>query len=303
MGWFTMEKAEKNPRVLLIGNGINRTFGGGDWSALLKALYTNPRVPFERIRELPFPLQAVLATANRIDRTLLGKQEALYGADRMEELEKPLQALLNAGFDHILTTNYSYELERAAGICRKRDGTDCVRYQDHSRAVDRAESKYMLHTFYRVPYNGIENKVWHIHGEARKPDSIILGHYYYGNLLGKYQSILEKRGNRQVKRQTAGEPPIIDSWLDAFIMGDVYVLGFGFDYSEMDLWWLLNRKKNEKAEHGTVRYFAPGDDPIKLSLLEAYGVQVEDLGFHVKPDDYKPFYSAAIEKICAELNS
>lgn len=296
-----MATGRKYPKVLLIGNGINRAFGGAGWSALLKALHTNPKIPFEKIKDLPFPLQAVLATEDQVDTAMLKKKEAFYGADHIEELKQPLQALLGAGFDHILTTNYSYELERVAGICKRRDGEDCKKYQDHTRETDRAEQKYLLHTFYRVPYNGVENKVWHIHGEARKKDSIVLGHYYYGNLLGKYQEILRRRGNRQLKRQDAGEPPIIESWLEAFIMGDVYVLGFGFDYSEMDLWWLLNRKKKENADHGTVWYFAPGEDPVKLSLLDAYGVQTEDLGFHVEPEDYKPFYTAAIEKICAEM--
>jgi len=36
----------------------------------------------------------------------------------------------------------------------------------------------------------------------------------------------------------------LDSWLDAFIMGDVYVLGFGFDFLEFFLWGLQNNGRN-----------------------------------------------------------
>ena len=299
-----MDKLQKRfPQVLLIGNGINRAFGGTDWSSLIKSLHTNLKISFQRIKDLPFPLQIILATGDHVDKTLSERKDAFLGVNEMKTLEAPLQKLLGAGFDHILTTNYSYELERAAGICKQRDGSDCKKYQKHTGEVPRVEPRYLLRSFCSVPYNGINNKVWHIHGEARKPGSIVIGHYYYGNLLGKYQELLKGRGNKQADRQKTGEPPLINSWLDAFIMGDVYVVGFGYDYSEMDLWWLLNRKKNEKADHGIVRYYAPAVDPVKMSLLEAYGAQVNDLGFHVEPEDYKEFYNAAIAEICDQVTT
>ena len=36
-------------------------------------------------------------------------------------------------------------------------------------------------------------------------------------------------------------------WLDSFVLGNVNILGLGMDFSELDLWWLLNRKKRESA--------------------------------------------------------
>lgn len=248
-------------------------------------------------------MQVVLATGDMVDKTVLKKLDVFHGIDDMEELESPLQKILTAGFDHILTTNYSYELERAAGVCLRRDGIDCKKLARHTKEGKSIEPKYLLHTYNEVLYQGYRNKIWHIHGEARKPDSIIIGHYYYANLLAKYQEALKETGGKQLARQKEGKPPVESTWLDAFIMGDVYVLGFGFDTSEMDLWWLLNRKKREKARHGNMYFYEPGYNSVKAALLETYDVQVLNLGFSNALKDYKPFYEHVISDICNRVSS
>ena len=114
--------------------------------------------------------------------------------------------------------------------------------------------------------------------------------------------MLSKRGNKQEFREKAGEPPLISSWLDAFIMGDVYVLGFGYDFSEMDLWWLLNRKQREKATTGKLYYYTHRqDDAAKLALMRAYGAEIVDLGYDTEPEDYRLFYQYAITDIGTKI--
>lgn len=53
------------------------------------------------------------------------------------------------------------------------------------------------------------------------------------------------------------------------------------DFSELDLWWLLNRKKREKALHGKVVFYEPErpEEAAKYALLRAYGAEVRHLGF------------------------
>lgn len=173
----------------------------------------------------------------------------------------------------------------------------------HTDTEPTAEGKYLLHTYNEVAYEGATHKVWHIHGEVRKPSSVVLGHYYYGNLLGRHQNELQKRGNQQYYRQQHGQSAILNSWLDAFIMGDVYVLGFGFHFSEMDMWWLLNRKNRECARHGGLYFYKPSrGNEVKASLIEAYGGKVENMGFWCAPPNYKDFYDAAIEDIKSRVN-
>lgn len=219
----------------------------------------------------------------------------------LSQIRYLIQEILDIGFDEILTTNYSYEIERTAhpGM-----GSDCVKLMHHTEEVQRAESKYLLHTYNEVKCGEKRSRVWHIHGESRKPESIILGHYSYGNLLKKYQTFFDDRKDKQSRNEKNGLPPIVDSWLDAFVMGDVYVLGFGFDFSEYDLWWLLNRKKREKASHGRVYFYEPTKgNEIKHMLLETYGVQIECLGYRQDKPDYIAFYQDAITDIRKHIES
>lgn len=292
------EKQIKYPQVLLLGNGLNKAFGGSSWDQLINSIWTNDEVALETIHDVPFPLQAVIATKDNIDEKLKEKPDSFYGVKSIDEIKIYIEQLLEMGFDHILTTNYSYEIERVACPSVKRDGEYCRKLMEHTRGCRKAETRYMLHTYNQVPYKKHANKVWYIHGEMRKPQSVILGHYYYGKLLGKYMVELDKRKNKQIKLQKNHKPPIMESWIDAFIMGDVYVLGFGYDFSEMDMWWLLNRKKREDAQHGDVIFYEPSfDKEIKFAMLDVYGAKIKDLGFNGPKINYKEFYKLAIEDI------
>lgn len=296
----------KFPQVLLLGNGLNRAYNGDGWSDLLERIKSNQKVDLNgnAFKSLPYPLQAVLVTEDKMDTAIKGNHDLFLGAETMDQLKAPIHSLLDIDFDYILTTNYSYEIERAASDKVQRDGKYCKRLMKNiGPNGPRAESKYLLHTYNEVPYNGKVHKIWHIHGEARKPQSIILGHYYYGNLLGKCQEDLRNRHNQQYERQRDGKPPILESWMDVFIMGDVYVLGFGFDFSEMDMWWMLNRKKRERAAHGSLFFYEPTAEKskIKQMLLESYGAHIKNMGFEEKPADYKSFYKASIADIASRV--
>ena len=131
---------------------------------------------------------------------------------------------------------------------------------------------------------------------------MVLGHYFYGNTVARMKAYLEQYGGLYSHYQKQGQDKPLRSWLDAFIMGDVYVLGFGFDLSEFDLWWLLNRKKLEKADHGKVYFYQPHTAAFdeKLELLKLLNVEILDCGFTEScdnPCDYKAFYNAAIQDI------
>lgn len=295
-----MEENEifRAPQVLLLGNGLNRCYGGDDWEKVIGAMWENRKIAKEQTKDVPFPLRAVIGSNDMLDQKLKSRPEFLYGLDHLEEIRKPLEKLLSAQFDHILTTNYSYELERVLNSKVKCDGEYCKNLMAHTDGSKRAEQKYLLHTYNQIIGQDHVNKIWHIHGEARKPDSVVLGHYYYGQLLSRYIAELKSRENSQLNCEKEGKPPIIKSWLDAFLMGDVYVLGFGYDFSEMDIWWLLNRKKREKAQHGKVIFYEPSyDQAAKLALLEVYGAEVKDLGYRSEKPNYPAFYEEAIDDI------
>ena len=323
-------QTNKRPQVLLLGNGINLGFSdnGISWPMLLEKITTNKSTGelldelTEKSKEngtglsaIPFPLEIVLRTDDNVDTTMNRVKtdedikELMYGSVN-KELKDILQKILSMNFDHILTTNYSYELEMSVtGDSIGSIDKTLKRTQKHTDAVSRAESKFLLHTYYPLEFNGIHNRVWHIHGEARKPNSMIIGHYYYGSLLSKYKEFLDKQSkiyNSMNKDKTTFN---IKSWLDAFIFGDVYIVGLGLDFSEMDLWWLINRKKREKSEHGKIIYYDPkpyGTDTddkltaVKHKLLTIYDAEVRspDCGYEKdNKTNYKLFYKNVLTDI------
>ena len=288
-----------HPQVLLLGNGLNRTFAAEDWNKLIKGICCNEKIDTSIIDNIAFPLRAVLATGDQLDNQIKNHKDLFYGLKSMDQIRPLLEEILRIPFDHILTTNYSYEIERVANSKVKENGDYCKYLAKNVIKGERVEGKYLLHSYNDISFENNSHKVWHIHGEARKPQSIVLGHYYYGELLSRMISTLSKRGNKQFERQQTGEQLVMESWLDAFVMGDVYVLGFGYDFSEMDLWWLLNRKKREKAQHGKLYFYEPSqENEVKHSLLETYDAEIERLGFNnMKSHEYEKFYCCAIEDI------
>lgn len=344
------EKKQHIPQVLLLGNGIIRSYSelALSWHELLLKIGCNPSLP-ENLH-MPMPLEIVLRTGDSVDAELSRHHRELYGEVRTREFEEILRSLLTLGFDHILTTNYSYELEEAALHCRLVSDAQLQQMRRQTIAIlsRSEEAKYRLHTYYRV---GCEqesqenqkaqedctgpdaeeanrstqkyvNRIWHIHGEAADPESMILGHYYYGNLLSlcrehirncerAYERLRPEDTDRRVGRmylKSLVERAIL-SWVDAFLLGDVYVLGFGYDFSEMDLWWLLNAKKKLSepgGNPGRMYYYRPDKEEafdVKQELMREYGAEVLDCGARETGSEeadgamYRQFYKDAIEDI------
>lgn len=288
------------PQVLLLGNGMNRVYGGASWAGLLQKIN---RTDFttEQVKSIPFPMQAVLLSEDHVDDSLKELRQELTQCEVHPWLDEQLKSLLSLPFDCILTPNFTYEVEHAADPAFAVQKTWFRKHQRHTPAVQRAERRFMLHTYYDLPTQRGSVPLFHIHGEARKPDTVILGHYYYGNLLFCYDDYLSRRvPQRRYPLSEGAEGLPVMSWLDYFILGDVYSLGFGFDTAEMDLWWLLCRKKREMAPHGKLYFLEPDrrSAVTKIALLRAYEAEHLHLGVSEPgPADYPAFYERAVQTI------
>lgn len=227
-----------------------------------------------------------------------------WGKINSEEQMLVLQEVLSMNFNDILTTNYSYELEAAS--VSKSEMSESVLRKMSKCTEGRVEPQYLLHSYNCVHYNGTSNRVWHIHGESRKPNSMIIGHYWYANQLARMKKESDNAKDAYLKCQLNGIAPKLDSWVDSFILGDVYVLGFGFSFSEIDLWWLLNRKFHEKAAKGKLYFYEMKNksDYEKTELMRLLDAEIISLGFTKPREDdpganemYKNFYRNAISDI------
>ena len=297
------QKPKALPQVLFLGNGLVRSFGGKSWDNLIKLIAVRDDLP-EKL-SCPFPLQAILATNDHISTAAKQYAEEFWG-EVEPDLNEQLRTLLSMRFDDIITTNYSYEIESAALGVNKVSERYLSKTCKNQEIGKKVEHKYLIQSCQVIPFGEHQNRIWHIHGEARKPNSMILSHYYYANLLHRIMDYVDKNSRYYMHRQQYGKHQPIQSWLDSFILGDVYILGFGMDFSELDIWWLLNRKKRENAIHGQVFYYEPGGDDFneKAELLKLLGVDVIHCGVSVptgtpknKAAAYREFYLKAIKDI------
>lgn len=322
------------PKVLLLGNGVPRAFGGENWNRFLDGIKDKDRFPKEaKYYEFPQTMKAAMLSAGKLDskiKDLTVNDFSLFSKTSDEEREA-IQRFISVGFDFILTTNYSYEIETSI-----LDKEELSQNQIHDlmavTGVNNAQTQYLINTFNLVH----DNQVWHIHGEARKSKSMILGQYYYGNLIAYYKNYLDNSDNR--KRLGNDGKITVKSWLDAFLYGDVYIVGFGLDIAESDIWWLLEKRMLTNG-HGNIFFYEPlsgtadgcqlwqsckqydmnecphkslmsckqnagivDQNSCKEILLDIYDVQVKNLKFVAHTtSDYRSFYSLVLDDIKSQL--
>ena len=237
----------KTPNILLLGNGINRAYGFASWDDLIRSVQTKELSEKEAasLKDVPYPLQPVILTGDHLGIQMEGISRQLSELEAPEEEKSVLKNFVSVSFDAILTTNYTYELEKALDpsfVCLP-DRQCKVRMTAYDDA-----GKYnteQLHTYFQVEDSP---SIWHIHGEAARHGTMIFEHYYYGKLLSKMQQYVSSLVARHKVSLEKQEDLEARSWIDWFMLGNVHIAGSGMSLSEMDLWWLINCKNCQVAQ-------------------------------------------------------
>lgn len=297
---------DRRPQVLLLGNGL--TYGTGvPWHELLRkvakdgAAFRKYEKQDEKGGFIGFHVPNTVLTLATSETEDI-KRHKKYG----EVLENAgyapndfLEKLLSLPFDAVLTTNYTYELEAVARPNYPGLSAEGKRKYAFT-ASDERDAKYLLHTW--NSFGADTPDIWHIHGELRRPSSIILSHDEYARLVHHILTYTESRGRDYEKFRNELK---FKSWVDYFLMGDVYVLGLALDFSEFDLWWLLGRRLRERAGCGKLLFYEPEKEEnlYKQYALKDAGAEVCSCGVAIRGSgDYARFYARAIEdmrkKVC-----
>lgn len=289
-------------KVLLAGNGINNIDSDHAyrWSDLVKDLIKK----FSGSKKIksdgkPFPLlyeeivSAALSHGNIKENDIKN-----FIADKTIDIIHPNeihQALTELNFKNILTTNYDYNLE--FGL--KSD------YKNYINLGFKKEKLYSLYRHHAVD----ETNFWHIHGEARNPQSINLGYEQYGGYLQFIRNYIihgieDDKGKKILKPLIHRlHYPIKDfySWVDFFFTKNIFITGLTLDFNEMHLWWLLSFRKRLKLTKfnridNSITYFYPKKftNKAKCDLLQSLGVNTICINA-----DEKKFY----DKVIALLKS
>lgn len=288
---------DRQPNVLFLGNGINYN-DKFSWNNVINKTAENEENTSLLKHSGSFQVpNTILSFALCSDDDT--KRHSTY-LDAFKEYDhepnEQLNKLLDIPFNAILTTNYTYELEQQY----KSDYSQLSASGKRKYAFQYAkDSKYLIHTFNKFSDSP---PIWHVHGELRRKSSMILSHDEYARLIGEIVSHNKQLGNGIEKYYSSFKAK---SWVDYFVVGNIFFRGYSLDFSELDIWWLLGRKLRERAPVGNVFFYEPASEQnrYKHEVLKMKGFNVETLGYKTN-DDYKPFnefYYAAINDIRSKI--
>ena len=345
-------ESQKNKNALLVGNGVNllglnQSFS---WRELLRALKTIFGINVDLDNAFkPFPLAFdEMNHAKSGENNFRSKQRILKQQIRAE-IENQIQnvngyndyhrRLASLKYDDILTTNYDYSLQKSL----RPDFVE--KKNDYAR--NKQERKFSLKRSYKLP--NTKTLFWHIHGEILDSriynnnnnndryyheESIMIGYEHYSSYLQKIQeNIKGKSGTQKPDNQSlmvrlksnATDKRLF--WTDIFFTHNIDIVGFGFDFSENHLWWLINYRANAMREqnprheiiiNNKIRYYYPVIDNVfnlNINELNNLDIVIEKFNnlnktkaiaevlkaFHVEPipivcNSYIEFYNNLIDK-------
>jgi hypothetical protein len=228
-------------------------------------------------------------------------------------------------FNYILTTNYDYAFETSVDVnffAKKRTYAQ--------------DNKEVLHSLRRV-YKIKEKNIYHVHGELennRKYDSnnyesyieesIMIGFAHYASY---HKKIMTNINRKNIENEIENKKSI--EWPFLFFTNNIHIVGFGFDFSESHLWWLLQKRKayiHDSIEiKNKIFYYMPKflvqnrdqlkfknqddlNERIKLEInqkkleaktevLNSLGVNIIDIECNTSEKRYFEFYDKVIEKL------
>lgn len=253
---------ETNKNVIFFGNGLNRVNKGQNWEALLHEI-SNGKI----LKNIPLPFQyediCLSSDADEFDKgpsCCAGEDELKKRiVDKLSNIQSNdvYEALAKIPVNHYITTNYDKTLENTL----KKMGY-------HKIQSDSNESRYSIHRYSIFEKDNDTKQIWHIHGNIDKRNSIIMGYDQYCGELSKMNDWVKgsyKIDNKPIKAIHSRFPntahkDTIKSWIDLFFTSNVHIIGYSMPFDEIDLWWLLDKRKRliwegRMKTYGTIRFY------------------------------------------------
>lgn len=306
-------------KTIFIGNGIN--FLGGTpilWSNLLEELMQYDKF---KLDELPY---AMAYEKIRLD------WQAHYDDENSSRLKKYIaeklknhpgnetcKKILNSGFTDYITTNYDYAIENSFTSLSKKNTLSNPEKND-----EQGEKYYSIRRKTELKTNqDTVGTVWHIHGEINPCNSIMLGFNHYVGSVAKVDSYLKgtykSESNSAIPEIKRIEDKVATksydglSWIELFFNSDVHIVGFGFDFYEIDLWNILTKRVRLKSQLkidnkiyyytkplGQVKEELKTIETRKREMLKNLSVEIKEVELqknHANKDDYEQQWNEFID--------
>lgn len=324
--YMVREQTMLQQNTLLVGNGLNRASNPEvSWGDLLRGLCPSClRIePELEDQHIPAPIQFEMIGAHQdsVRRRRLGGDA--YSAlkrevrDRLQESNMECQPLHRQirllGVNNVITTNYDRTLEKAFP-----DDAETYRKSWPSG------SKYLFEE--SCVREGVH--FYYAHGILDNATSICIGYEHYIGYVQKMRSYFLNKVDEAHSSSTEKIDDIVSGaktedvyWPDLFFSSNVYIVGLGLDFSEIDLWWLLTLRasyfqttgeKYKNRQNSIVYFDVMGYDKKKerknevenrakktAKAIALSGLQVEYCP--IVADTYESGYFQAFRKIEEEI--
>lgn len=187
---------------------------------------------------------------NQYKRNLVDKLRTYTSITKLKKRARNVDSfgelLQTHGIQNIITTNYDKGIENI--LCYK---NGYVETWPDNIDKDLGEKIYSIRRNILLKKGSNVIKVWKIHGDIDSIPSISLGFDQYcgsiakidSYLKGKYHSSTYAVENSIMMQNKCESGEFSDvSWIDLFFSSNVYIACFGMDFSEIDIWWLINKR-------------------------------------------------------------
>ena len=304
-------RGRKMHNTLLLGNGFVRAAYKDvhGW----KNLYEKEKITYS-FDNLTFLYEAHLLNGNKSDNQFKREiVDVLRNDVCMDHLRQGTNQLRKFGsllkqndIHDIITTNYDKGIENI--LCEVNGYTEL--WPDD---IDResGEKVYNIRRCIRLTDGEHEVRLWKMHGDIDHIASLFLGFDQYCGAISKMNNYLKgeycsssglecRRTIAQKCRDYEKDPwdgKDCFSWIDLFFNTNLYMAGFGMDFSETDIWWLINKRRRLIKQNIPISnkiYFLYNSHDTgeleksdkqrdlldeKMALLQAFGVDCDKIGW------------------------
>lgn len=286
--------------TLFFGNGLNRLNSSNiSWESIL-----------DKIRDIKKQYSSGLPNTllyegiildNWIDNKDILENEYLI-KDNIANLLKTVESneiykmMYDLNIQHYITTNYDYAFFE-----------EIIQRSDVNLPINEysTEDVYSIRRLKRISNtNELKKNIWQVHGEIRKPATIMLGLDQYCGYIGKIDSYLKGRYSYKKDGKESTESSIENkfihqafnnsSWIELFFTTNIHIVGFSMDFAETDIWWLINQRARKKKSNSLLKYIQNkiyfycdnSIEPSKKELLESFDVTVITVELEDIPNKY-----------------
>ncbi|QAV24356.1 hypothetical protein PH4a_13820 [Proteus hauseri] len=288
--------------TLFFGNGLNRLSQNHvTWSDLLDKIkgvntFQSGQLPNTMVYERILMEKRTPSSNDRKDeleiKNIIANELQLQGSNEI------LEKLASLPIEHYLTTNYDYAFEKALGLSPNKNNSEDI---------------YSLRRKRKYETKNGNKYLWNIHGEIDNPKSIMLRlDHYCGSvskldayIKGKYKITTDgkERTIEKITKKLEKSSFCLTSWVDLFFCTNIHIIGFSLDYSETDIWWLLNKRARFSSTgnvENKIYFYTHNMCTEKEELLKSFNVKVVNL--QLKNNDYKNMYKSAIKEMNIKIN-